>query len=332
MVDKIRIGFIGAGRHASNILYPSLRYTPFELVAVAALEEDEAQRAAKNFGAERYYVGGFEEMLAKEQLDACLVAVPPPAYRDILCAVLERGLPVWCEKPAGGSVADIAAVEETARRTGKPVQVGYMKRFAPAYRMAKQAMAKEAFGAPSAFVGKFVVGPGLYPDEYTYVVDNPIHLLDLARFFMGDIERVSVEKKDWGERRWSYAVLLRFASGAVGTLHLANTQSWRQPNEFVEITGQGHFISVDNVVRYRYNPPDGAGEYWEPNPTVPSAQNASVMLTGYAYELIHFADVVRDGILPQVTIADARRALELADEVYRQGGGALEPGKRASAW
>ncbi|MEP7200061.1 MAG: Gfo/Idh/MocA family oxidoreductase [Chloroflexota bacterium] len=333
-MDKIRIGFIGAGRHASNIVYPSLRYAPMELVAVSALEEAETVRAARTFGAARYYVGGFEEMLEKERnhIDACIVAVSPPAYHRIILSLLDAGLPVYAEKPAAGSVAEAIEIEERAQRVGKPVQVGFMKRFAPAYRMAKAAMAKDNFGRPTNFVGKFVVGSGLYPDEYTYLVDNPIHLVDLARFFMGEVERVTVERGEWGDKRWTYAVMLRFASGAVGTLHIANTQSWRKHNEFVEITGQGHFVSVDNVVRYQYNPPDGASECWEPNPTVPSAQNSSVMLTGYAHELIHFADVVREGIAPQVTIGDARRALELIDEIYRQGGGVLEPGKKAAAW
>jgi len=76
-----------------------------------------------------------------------------------------------------------------------------MKRFAPAYRLAKEAMAKKDFGKPTAFVGKFVMGGGLYPDEYTYLVDNPIHMVDLVRFFMGEVERVSVEKTDWGNKQ-----------------------------------------------------------------------------------------------------------------------------------
>jgi predicted dehydrogenase len=333
-MTNLRVGFIGAGRHASNIVYPSLRYAPIDLVAVAALGEEETLRAARNFGAQRYYIGGFEEMLEKERnhIDAVIVAVSPPSYHKILLSLLDAGLPVYAEKPAAGSVAEAIEIEQKAQRAGLPVQVGFMKRFAPAYKLAKAAMARESFGRPTHFVGKFAVGPGLYPDEYTYLVDNPIHLIDLARFFMGDVEKVNVEHGEWGNNRWTYAVTLRFAGGAVGSLHLANTQSWRQHNEFVEITGLGHFVTVDNVVRYQFRPPDGPGEYWEPNPTVPSAQNASVMLTGYAHELIAFADVVQSGAQPQATISDARKALELIDEIYRQGGGVLEPGKKAAVW
>jgi predicted dehydrogenase len=333
-MDRIRVGFIGAGRHASNIVYPSLRYAPIDLVAVAALGEEETVRAARTFGAQRYYAGGFEEMLEKERnhIDACIVAVSPPSYHKIILSLLDAGLPVFAEKPAAGSVAEAIEIEEKARRAGLPVQVGFMKRFAPAYKLAKAAMGRETFGRPTNIVGKFAVGPGLYPDEYTYLVDNPIHLVDLARFFMGDVESVKVERGEWGDKRWTYAVLLRFANGATGTLHFANTQSWRQHNEFVEITGLGHFVSVDNVMRYQYRPPDGPAEHWEPNPTVPSAQNASVMLTGYGYELMHFSDIVRNGGTPLATISDARKALELIDEIYRQGGGVIEPGKKAAVW
>lgn len=333
-MDRLRVAFIGAGRHANNIVYPSLRYAPMDLVAIAALGEEETVRAARTFGAPRYYVGGFEEMLRKERdnIDACIVAVSPPAYRAIIPALLDAGLPVYAEKPASGSAAEAAEIEAMARAAGQPVQVGFMKRFAPAYRMAKAAMAREAFGKVSHFVGKFVVGGGLYPDEYTYLVDNPIHLIDLARYFMGDVARVSVERSEPGEKRWSYGVLLRFASGATGALHFANTQSWRKHNESVEITGVGHFTGVDNVVRYQYQPPDGPGECWEPNHTVPSAANASVMFTGYAHELIHFAQVVREGIPPEATITDARRALELIDEIYRQGGGVLSADTKAAVW
>lgn len=149
---------------------------------------------------------------------------------------------------------------------------------------------------------------------------------------MGEVERVLVARAEWGDKRWTYTVTLRFASGAVGLLHIANTQSWHKHNEYVEIRGLGHFVTVDNVVRYQYHPPDGPSECWEPNHTVPSAQSASVMLTGYAHELIHFTEVVRDGVAPQVTISDARRALELIDEIYRQGGGVLAPGQKAQVW
>jgi predicted dehydrogenase len=130
----------------------------------------------------------------------------------------------------------------------------------------------------------------------------------------------------------AYAVVVRFESGAVGTLHLSTMQSWRSHNERVEITGEGCAAVVDNVVSFRTYALEGPGTGWEPNFTVPSDANQTVMVTGYARELQHFAEVVRDGAEPRATIADAQRALELIDDIYRAGGGVLEPGQQAQEW
>jgi predicted dehydrogenase len=235
----------------------------------------------------------------------------------VLSDVLARGLPVWSEKPAAENAADAAFLEDAAQRAGKPLVVGFNKRFATAYGMAAAAMRRPEFGRPTSFFGKFMVGGRYYTDETGYLVDNPIHLIDLARFFMGEVKAMHVERADIREGQWSYAVTLRFANGAVGGLQFGNTQSWQQHNEFVEITGEGHSVTVDNLFRYRYRPEEGPEEFWEPNFTVPADRNSSLVLTGYAGQLSHFVDVVLRGVTPRASISDARRALELVDDIRR---------------
>jgi predicted dehydrogenase len=160
-------------------------------------------------------------------------------------------------------------------------------------------------------------GGRYYADEASYLVDNPIHLIDLARYFMGEITAMHVERANIREGQWSYAVTLRFASGAVGGLQFGNTQSWQQHNEFVEISGEGHSVTVDNLVRYRYRPEEGPEEFWEPNFTVPADRNNSLVLAGYAGQFSHFVDVVLNGVAPRASILDAQRALELIDDIRR---------------
>jgi predicted dehydrogenase len=332
MADRLRIGFIGCGRHSTRILYPSLRLTDLDLVATCSLVDEEAVRNARLFGAERWHVGHEALLEQASDLDACLVAVGPPAYRDVLSAVLETGLPVWAEKPAAGSAAEAAELVTLSERAGLPICVGFNKRFAPAYELARSAVAEPHFGKPSFFAGKFAMGGGLYEDDYTFLVDNSVHMADLMRFFMGDVAAVTVERGEGSDGRVAYAVVVRFESGAVGTLHLSTMQSWRSHNEWVEITGQGSAAVVDNVVGFRTYVPEGPGTAWEPNFTVPSDANQTLMLTGYARELQHFVEVVRDGAPPRATIEDAQRALELIDDIYRAGGGLLAPGQRAQEW
>jgi len=307
---RIRVGLIGAGRHGQAIIQPALRFAPIDVVATCSRHAASAAQVVPHYT-------GHEQMLAAEagRLDACVVVVGVPEYLRVLGDVLACGLPVWSEKPAAATVAEARLLEQASRQAGKPLVVGFNKRFATAYQMARDAMGKPAFGRATSFFGKFMMGGSYYADEVSYLVDNPIHMIDLARHFMGEITRMQVERAELDEGQWSYAVTLRFASGANGLLQFGNTQSWRQHNEFVEITGEGHAITVDNVVRYCYRPEEGPGECWEPNFTVPVDRNHSLVLTGYAGQLIHFADVVRDGVTPQVTITDARRALELVEEL-----------------
>lgn len=332
MSKKVRVGFIGAGRHATRILYPSLRLTDLELVAVASLVAEEAERNAAWFGAKRSYPSHQALLEHERDLDAVLVAVAPPSYREVLASVLQAGLPVWSEKPAAGSASEAAELEQLSRQAGLPICVGYMKRFAPAYAMAKRASQDTQFGTPSFFNGKFAMGGGLYPDEYTFLVDNSVHMADLALYFMGDVENVQAQRTEFVDKRVAYAVLLKFASGAVGTLQLTTTQSWRSHNERVEVSGQGSAVVVDNVTRYQRFVPEGPGESWEPNYTVPSDANQTLMLSGYAYQLQHFAEVVRGEVSPKVTIGDGRKALELIDRIYQAAGGVLQASQRASAW
>ena len=150
-MDKLRVAFIGAGRHANASLYPSLRLAPIEVVALCALPQDEqkARETARLFGVPKVYLH-VDDLLRAERnnIDACLVAVQPPDYFDLVQRLLTAGLPLFCEKPAAGSVAQARALEDAARQAGIAVQVGFMKRHAAAYRLARARMNAPDFGAP----------------------------------------------------------------------------------------------------------------------------------------------------------------------------------------
>jgi len=328
--DKVRIGFVGCGQHGTSIVYPSLRFTDLQLVATSSLVEDEAVRNARQFGADRWHVR-HDRLLADEpDLDAVLVVVQPFQYREIVLDVLGRGLPVYAEKPACGSVAEVTELVEASRSTGLPVQVGFMKRFAPAYELMHAAIHEPEFGTPSFFSGTFAMGSDVYPDDYSFLVDNSVHMVDLAHYMMGEIADLEVKRAEGKGGRVAYAVALQFVSGAVGTLHLSTMQSWESHNERVEITGEGSAAVVDNVVSFRQYAATGPGAAWEPNFTVPLDENHFVWVAGYAPELQHFADVVRGRCTPHVTIEDSRRALEIVNRIFVAGGGVIAEGMKAT--
>lgn len=328
--DKVRIGFVGCGQHGTSIVYPSLRFTDLQLVATSSLVEEEAIRNARLFGADRWHVR-HDRLLADEpDLDAVVIVVQPFQYGEIIRDVLDRGLPVYAEKPACGSVAEVRELVEASRSKGLPVQVGFMKRFAPAYELMYAAIHEPDFGSPSFFSGTFAMGSDVYPDDYSFLVDNSVHMVDLAHYMMGAIADLEVKRAEGSGGRVAYAVALQFVSGAVGTLHLSTMQSWESHNERVEITGEGSAVVVDNVVNFRQYAASGLGAAWEPNFTVPLDENHFLSVAGYARELQHFVEVVRGRCTPRATIEDSRRALEVINKIYVAGGGIVEEGMQAT--
>ncbi len=333
MERRPRIGFIGCGRHATRVLYPSLALLDVDLVAVACREAERAERTARRFGARRWY-GDHRALLAGEgELDGVVVAVPAPAYGAILDDVIARGVACWAEKPAAASAAEAEQLAVAASKAGVPVLVGFMKRFATAYRLMADQIAAPTFGRPTYFEGRFSMGGGLYGDDYTFLVDNSIHLVDLARWLMGDVADLDVRRTAGPEGRVAYAVVLGFTDGAVGSLHLSTMRSWRADNERVEVTGVGPSVAVENLVRVVGTTADGApGTFWEPNFSVPIDENRTIVLAGYVPELAHFIDVVQGDQEPQVGLRDAVEALRLIDRIYDAGGAGPRPARTSAAW
>jgi predicted dehydrogenase len=138
-MTRLRIGVIGAGTIAQVEHIPNLRALGdlFELVGVA-----DPSRISRDFVTQVHGVPGFEtpEALFAQKLDAVVICSPDPLHREQAVAALASGIHVFCEKPLCYSPAEIAEVITARDAAGKVVQVGYMKRFDPAYRLALESL------------------------------------------------------------------------------------------------------------------------------------------------------------------------------------------------
>ncbi|NBD39104.1 MAG: Gfo/Idh/MocA family oxidoreductase [Verrucomicrobia bacterium] len=131
---RVRIGFIGCGAHASQNLYPSLRFADGDLVAAADPMEERRLYVKRYFGAGRVYES-YEAMLGKEALDAVIVCGPPSLYEEAGLAALGRKLPVLVEKPPAESLEGCKRLRRAAVAAGKPLMVAMMKRFSQKYEI-----------------------------------------------------------------------------------------------------------------------------------------------------------------------------------------------------
>jgi predicted dehydrogenase len=312
----VRIGFVGCGRHAKTSLYPILSTVGIELVATCARTLSHAQETARTFGAQHAYDDA-AAMIAAGGIDAVVVAVPPPDYAALVRLCLDSRLPVFLEKPGAGSAGEAAQLAAEAGGAGTPVMVGYMKRFAPAYRRALEHIRDEAFGAPSTACFTFMMGD-FGTDLETYLLDNPVHHLDLARFLVGELHDVVARALPSTGGRHAVTVLASTAAGAPVSFQLGSMGSWFQHNESAVVHGVGSSVTVDNVDTCILRPSSPPEQVWRPNYTVPLPPNMSPTTMGFAPALAHFRSVVQDGVACESDLGSAAATLALVEEVVRQ--------------
>lgn len=131
---RVRIGVVGCGMvaQAEHLPYLSELQTRFDLVAVA-----DPSRIVRDAVAARYGVPGVHEdfrgLIDAAGLDAILIASPAATHAEVVLGALSAGLHVFVEKPLCISVADADRIIEARDRAGKVVQVGFMKRYDPAW-------------------------------------------------------------------------------------------------------------------------------------------------------------------------------------------------------
>ena len=110
MATPLRIGLIGAGWIATDHVFV-LRKLGHDVVAVCDIDLERAAKVAPE-GARVY--AAWEKLLDIEEVDAVWVATPPLLHRAPAVAAMERGLPVFLEKPIARTLEDANAIADAA--------------------------------------------------------------------------------------------------------------------------------------------------------------------------------------------------------------------------
>ena len=122
-MNSMAVGIIGAGWMAQEHRRVLGTIDGVNLAAVCDTDRGRAEDLARGTEARVYL--DWRELLDREDLAALIVCIPPLAHRDPAVAALDRGLPVYLEKPIARTLDDAAAIVEAAGRTGTVCAVGY---------------------------------------------------------------------------------------------------------------------------------------------------------------------------------------------------------------
>jgi myo-inositol 2-dehydrogenase/D-chiro-inositol 1-dehydrogenase len=313
-----------------------MRLAPIDVAATCDLDLDAAEAAAREAGAP-LATTALDDLVAAKP-DLVMIAVGPKTYPALAERVLRAGIDVYVEKPPAITVAEAERMRAVARETGRQLAVGFMKRFATGYRMAKELAGEPEFGTLTHLTARISTGvwTPVWSKELTplaFVLDHSIHFLDLVQVFGGPVEWVCAAPSRAGDSRFGFAVLLRFTSGATGLLEISNFESRGVPNERIQLTGStGRSVTVENVTRVTYArdalpmtagrrlDPDTDRVVWEPNMTNISAENSSLVHMGYVGEMRNLAAAFGAHVPVKPDIDDGIAALRLAHAVLGSAG------------
>ena len=149
--NELKIGFIGAGKHAKANIYASLRLLDVPIQSISTQHLDSAQATAEKYVAKSAY-DNYKTMLEKENLDVVFIITDSTSQATITKDCLNADVHVFVEKALGMNEAEAAEIAEISAKTGKHVMVGFMKRFAPSYRILQENMNNQAeFGRVLSF-------------------------------------------------------------------------------------------------------------------------------------------------------------------------------------
>jgi len=312
-IAPFRLGIIGAGRLSSRRIYPCLHYIDnLLLAAVCDIDVDRASLMAQKFGGQQVFAD-HRRMVAEADLDGVVVCTGPQQHETLAIEIMEAGLPVYTEKPPAVTAAGTRRMLETSESTGKLCMTAYKKRYAPAYMKAKTIVDSSDFGPPHLLSIDYASGAfSNNPDDPQswFLLDFTGHIIDLARFLFGEVAEVCA----WSRGQEAYAVSMRFANGAVGTLALTCRRDYAVSTEKVELTGgQGRMVTVSNSVELTYWQ-DTAIKAWHA-PSFSTAGGDSLVETGFQGELAAFVAACRGGPEPPSAIASSYRTMVLYEAI-----------------
>lgn len=319
-MEKVRIGFIGAGSMANMVHYPSLaEMEDVEISAICDLNEERLHSTADKYGVEKRFTN-YKEMIEKVPLDAVYIIMGAHLLYDLVIHALQAGLNVFIEKPPGITVHQIRTMAKLAERRGCITMVAFNRRFIPLLRKAREIVEERGtiIQAVATFYKDTKTGLSYYASPVDILTSDAIHCVDTLRWLGGRVKQVkSLVRSYHLDIPNAFNALMEFENGATGVL-LANWALARRIHTFeIHARGVSAFINA---------PLEGkdlkAVIYQEDaEPIVLSGTEIAgeefPKFYGYFQENRHFINCLKEKREPETSFADAVETMELVERIYQ---------------
>lgn len=319
---------IGCGFFAENQLHAWRDIEGVEITALCDRDPERLKICSEKFGIERTYTDA-AEMLAEGGFDFVDIATTPPSHRPLVELAAKSGVHIICQKPIAETMEDARAMVAAADAAGKVMMVHENFRWQSAVQAALAVVKSGDIGDPFFCRFSFRSGydvfsgqPYLAEGERFIIEDLGIHILDIARAFVGDVDQMSATTKRVNPKINGEDVatmLLKHGSGATSIVDCSYATK-RMPEAFpqtmIEIDGTKGSLRLDvgyeltvqatSEVKRDVSPPVLP---WAEKPWHNIQESVQIIQQ-------HFVDCLRAGTEPATSGADNLKTIALVEAAY----------------
>ena len=215
----------------------------------------------------------WKKLLNTKNLDAVIIATTHQLHTQIISECVKKNLHVFVEKPGGISAIKTEKIIQNLRKKKVylNIRVGFNHRYHPAFLKAKELIKKKLIGKILYIRAVYGHGGRLnYEKEWRFkkkisgggeLIDKGSHLIDLTRFFLGDLKIISSKLKNffWKMQLEDNCFLnLQNKNGSTAFLHASCTE-WKNKFLFeifgqfgkIEINGLGKSYGEEKLILYK---------------------------------------------------------------------------------
>lgn len=268
---QIGIGMLGyafMGKAHSNAFkkLPYMMYPPVaipRLVAIAGRNAEATAEAARRFGYEGYYTD-WRKMLENDAIQVFDNGGPNDTHAEPCIAAAQAGKHVFCEKPLARTAEEAKSMLDAVQKANVKHMVAFNYRFVPAIVQARKLIESGALGRifhyRASYLQEWIIDPN-FPKIWRLdknvagsgaLGDLGAHIIDLARFLVGEPKQVSGMVKTFVEERPlpdgsgkgkvdvddAFIALMEFENGAIGTVEASRFCHGHKNYEVLEINGE----------------------------------------------------------------------------------------------
>lgn len=266
-VCMLGYGFMGKAHSNAFLKIPHMIYPPPaipKLIGISGRNKEGVAEAARRYGYEHSY-SDWRVMVENEDIQLFDNGGPNDTHAEPCILAAELGKHILCEKPLARTAEEAKRMLDSANKAGIKHMVAFNYRFVPAIRQIRKLLDRGAFGRIYHFRAVYLQ-EWLLPHYETKKIwkldkdiagsgaigDLGIHIIDLAHYLIGGINRLSAHTKTFIEERDletgtvigavdvddAFVALVEFDNGALGTLESTRLAAGRKNFNSIEINGE----------------------------------------------------------------------------------------------